>query len=88
MRALRIGILGMLAGLAAVGAALQFTVPGGLPGLIHRMPRVQPPNPREYVPFNVGEKFPDLQLRDVDGNLYRFSEHPYKLLLVNFFEPG
>ena len=87
-RVLWVGLLGVLGGLAAVGLFFQFMVPGGLPGLIHRMPRNQLLKPGEYEPFKVGDKFPDLQLKGVDGNLYRLSEHPHKLLLVNFFSPG
>jgi len=87
-RVLLIGFLGVLGGLAAVGLAFQFMVPGGLGGLFKRMRRVQLSNPSEYVPFKVGDKFPDLLLKDLDGNPYRLSDHPHKLLLVNIFSPG
>ena len=86
-RALRVGLLGLLGGLAAVALAFQFMVPGGFPGLIKRMRREQPFHPGEYEAFKVGDKFPDLQLKDVDGSTYRLSDHPHKLLLVNFFAP-
>jgi len=87
-RVLLIGLLGVLGGLAVVGLAFQFMVPGGLGRLFKTMRRVQLSNPSEYEPFKVGDKFPDLQLKDLDGNPYRLSDHPRKLLLVNIFSPG
>ncbi len=35
--------------------------------------------------FKVGDKFPELKLKSVGGKSFRFSAHPHKVLLVNYF---
>jgi len=84
-RWLGICLLGVLGGLAVFSLLFQVVVPGGWRGAYEAHKAAKPFVPGEYIAFKVGEKFPDLELPDLDGHRYRISEHPHRLLLVNFF---
>ncbi len=77
-------LTGTLGGLLAV--ALLFLL--FAPGFYKRSPRQEGGiiiNDHRLNAFNVGEKFPDLNLKTVDGQQFLLSARPYKVLLVNFF---
>jgi len=86
-RWLSIGLLSVLGGLLGFVLLFQIVVPGGWRGVYEAHQAVKRFAVSGNRAFKVGEKFPDLQLKDLDGHLYRLSEHPHRLLLVNFFAP-
>lgn len=63
-----------------------------VPGTIRRIYQYryfQKPMGFSMVPsqayFKVGDKFPELKLKSAGGESFRFSAHPHKVLLVNYF---
>ncbi len=80
-RLLRAGLIGVLVGVGTVGILFWLIVPSGFRTALWKKVGPFHIDP----PFKAGEKFPDLALKSVEGKTFRISEHPHKVLLVNFF---
>lgn len=83
-RFFHVGVTGTLGGLLAVGLLFLIFAPGSYKLFFQRGTKPGPPIDRIEA-FVAGDKFPELNLRSVDGEQFRLSAHPYKVLLVNFF---
>ncbi len=76
---------GVLVGLLLVGLMYVFYVPEALLDLYHSVRKPPPFRLSDYHAFQVGDRFPDLQLKSVEGGILRLRDCPHKVLLVNFF---
>ena len=82
-RYLRTSLLGILGGLFVVGLLYWLFAPGALLRIF--LKKVRPSGFAEIRPFDVGEKLPDFNLATAQGKVFRLSDHPHRVLLLNFF---
>jgi len=73
-------VTGVLGGGLAYGAYIVFFLQGGLNAYLEKRTDFH----QLYV-YNVGEKFIDINYRDLDGKAVLLSQYPHDVTLINFF---
>jgi thiol-disulfide isomerase/thioredoxin len=73
-------VTGVLGGGLACGAYIIFFLQGGLHAYLEKRTDF-----KQLYQYDVGEKFIDINYRDLDGKSILLSQYPHDVTLINFF---
>jgi thiol-disulfide isomerase/thioredoxin len=79
-RVLSTVVAGALGGGLACGAYIVFFLQGGLHAYLEKRTDF-----KQLYLYDVGEKFIDINYRDLDGKAVLLSQYPHDVTLINFF---